>query len=519
ARDASLGREVALKVLPPEVARDRARLERFQREARAVAALNHPNIVTLYSVEEADGVHFLTMELVEGKAMGQLIPTGGITLDRFLDLAIPLADALRAAHERGITHRDLKPANIMVDTEGRVKVLDFGLAKLRAETSPPELSQLPTEALTQEGLVVGTVPYMSPEQVEGRAVDHRSDIFSLGIVLYEMVAGERPFRGDSSAALVSSILRDTPPLVTDLKAEHPAELGRIVRRCLEKDPSHRFQTALDVRNELEDLQKEVVIGKAVGARPRVAPEPAAGPAPVFRHRWPIPVVLAVLAAVVGIYWMTTRIPPRPAGAPQITSLAVLPLENLSGDPEQEYFADGMTEALITDLAKIGTLKVIARASVMPFKEASRPLPEIAQQLGVEGLITGAVLRSGGQIRITAQLIDAASQEHLWADRYEKELRDVLLIQSQIVEAIAGEIELALTPQEQHRLGRAPTIDPQAHDAYLRGRYFLNKGSPAGYKSAIDDFRRALEREPDYAPVHAGLAQAYLLLAFDGLPPV
>jgi serine/threonine protein kinase len=339
AEDTRLERRVALKVVPEEFASDQERLARFEREAKALAALNHPHIVTIHSVEEAEAGHFITMELVEGDTLAERIPTGGMTLDAFLDLATPLAEALAAAHERGITHRDLKPSNIMINHEGRLKVLDFGLAKLRrppgdwheAETGAD------TDTLSREGSFLGTLPYMSPEQVEGLRVDHRSDLFSLGTMLYEMATGQRPFKGETPAALASSILRDDPPPVTALNHALPTDLDRIVSHCLRKDPERRYQTAKDLRNELEELRQQVVSGAVpvppVAARPR---------------RWPVAlaavtglVILALAVVYGGRLWERFTGGAVPAA---IRSIAVLPLENLSGDPEQEYFADGMTDS-------------------------------------------------------------------------------------------------------------------------------------------------------------------------------
>ena len=294
ARDTSLDRDVALKVLPAELADNRERLERLEREAKALAALDHPNIVTVFSVEEADAVHFLTMAYVEGQTLDQLIPPGGLTLERCLGLAVPLADALRAAHERGIVHRDLKPGNVMVDGEDRLRVLDFGLAKLLPEAPSPEMSQLPTQAMTQEGVVLGTYPYMSPEQVEGKTADARSDIFSLGVMLYEMATGRRPFQGETPPALISSILKDSPTPVTEERPELPHHLGWVISRCLEKDPERRYQTAKDVRNELEALKKEVESGVTVPVVLAKAARPAA--------RWGLAAAsaVAVLALLVGL---------------------------------------------------------------------------------------------------------------------------------------------------------------------------------------------------------------------------
>ncbi|HSA91653.1 MAG TPA: serine/threonine-protein kinase, partial [Terriglobales bacterium] len=312
ATDTKLGRDVAIKVLPADMAQDPERLARFQREARTIAALNHPHIVTIFSVEEADGIHFLTMELVEGLSLDRLIPEGGFPVERIIELTGALAAALAAAHEKGIVHRDLKPANVMVTNEGSVKVLDFGLAKEQHAANPTDAT-LTSAGDTAAGVVLGTVPYMSPEQISGRPVDHRTDIFSLGVVLHEMATGKRPFEGGSSAELASAILRDVPAPVTDVRANLPGDLARIIRRCLEKDPRHRMQTARDVANEFRDLARQA--SQAV---------PAAAPA------------AADVATISGF-----------GGRPAI---AVLPFDNLSGDPEQEYFADGLAEDLITRLS-------------------------------------------------------------------------------------------------------------------------------------------------------------------------
>ena len=290
AEDTKLGREVAIKVLPAKMASDPARLERFQREARAIAALNHPNIVTIYSVEEAAGTHFIAMELVDGRTLAQEIPPGGLTLGRFFDLSIAMTKAVAAAHARGITHRDLKPANVMVDREGQVKVLDFGLAKLTEESVPPEMTQMPTEALTQEGLVIGTIPYMSPEQVEGKPIDARTDIFSLGVLFYEMATGERPFQGDTSPALMSSILKDVPQPIVDVRHDLPRHLGRILNRCLEKDPQHRYSSATEVLNEYKKRWPGARVkhrsGRSGGSHFRVINRASSFPSLTHLRSWP-----------------------------------------------------------------------------------------------------------------------------------------------------------------------------------------------------------------------------------------
>jgi len=372
ATDTTLRREVALKVLPKGFATSPDRIERFEREARTLAALDHPNIVHIYSVESEGGIHFLTMQLVRGQPLSALIPAGGLALDRALALAIPIADALRAAHEKGIIHRDLKPDNVMVDDEGRAKVLDFGLAKLRPSEAASDQT---TEAATREGLVLGTVAYMSPEQAEGRVVDQRSDLFSFGIVLYEMLSGRRPFAGSNTATRLSALMRDHPVPLEDVRSGLPPALVALVDRCLEKEPLNRVQTAVEVRDELQAIERSVVSGLATAVAGQT-PLPARGSA---ARRPRLRLVLlgtgAVAAVILGTWsWFARHETGREMAAPTVRALAVLPFENLSGDPEQEFFVDGTTEALITELSKIGALKVISRTSAMRYRTRARHSP-------------------------------------------------------------------------------------------------------------------------------------------------
>lgn len=512
ARDTSLKREVALKVLLQDFTSSRERLERFQREAEALAALDHPNIVTIHSVEEAEGVRFLTMQLVEGEQLSELIPESGMPLARIFDIAIPLADALTTAHGNDIVHRDLKPGNIMVTDEGRVKVLDFGLAKLRHETAPEEATELPTELLTQEGRILGTMPYMSPEQLEGKDVDSRSDIFSLGAVLYEMATGERPFRGDTSVSLISSIVKDDPRPVDAIRENLPHHLGRIIRRCLEKDRERRFQSAKEIRNELEDLKTEVVSGSGEAASPVHALRPRA----MGRVAWVAGLaVLATMVAIAGLYlyrdWTDSRGSGETTGT-GIESLAVLPLENLSGDSEQEFFADGMTDELISHLTQIGALRVTSRTSAMQYKGTSKYLPEIAQELGVDAIVEGTVRLSGGRVRITATLIDAVSDQIIWTDNFERDLRDVLALQNEVALEIVREIEIALTPDEEARLTTARPVDPEAHMDYLRGRDFAFTWTEESLQQSINLFNQAIAHDPNFARAYAGLADSYVMMS-------
>ena len=513
ADDIRLGRQVAFKILPPEVAGHPDRLRRFEQEARAAASLNHPNIVTVYGTGAADGVHFLTMELVEGRTLADSIVPGGLSIDEALAVAIPLADALAAVHERRLTHRDLKPRNVMITGDGRVKVLDFGLAKLREEVAEEETRSRQTTA----GRLLGTPAYMSPEQVQGRPADARSDIFAFGAVLYEMVTGRLPFDGASPADMLSAILRDAPRPVTVVNPAVPANLERVIRRCLEKDPRRRYQSAVDLRNDLE----EAANAWRAGRTPAAAAVPARAPSWWRRNRRPA--VAAALVAAVALaagaylgYFESRRA--APAGRP-IRSLAVLPFDNMMHDPAQDYFVEGMQDTLITALAGISTLKVISRTSAMHYKGVERPLPEIARELGVDGLIEGSVLKVGDKVRVTAQLIDGATDQHVWANSYDRDVRNVLALMSDVAGAIAGEVALALTPEEQRRLHRARPVDPLAQEAYLRGRHALYQFTAAGCREAVVEGERAVAIDPSFADAYALVAGGHLLSTVVALTPM
>ena len=407
ARDTRLGRDVAIKVLPDAVASDAQRLARFDLEARTVAGLNHPNIVVLHSIEEDRGIRFLTMELVDGQTLDALVVPGGLAPVRVLEIAVQVADALTAAHGRNVVHRDLKPTNIMLTRDGRVKVLDFGLAKLAggADSGSADAEAVTLPAVSFAGQVLGTLPYMAPEQVRGGTVDARSDLFAYGALLYELVTGRRPFTGATSADVSSAILRDTPPTISSLRADSIGGLDRIVSRCLEKDPQARFQSALEITRELRLLQQAEAPGAAA------------------------------------------------SGADIIRSLAVLPLDNVSRDPAQEYFADGMTEALISDLARLRHLRVISRTSAMKYKGARKALPEIARELDVDAILEGSALLVGKRVRISVQLVSARRDEMLWSDRYDRDLEDILALQSDVAGAVAREIAVLVTPVEARQLAR------------------------------------------------------------------
>ena len=476
ARDAKLGRDVALKVLPPEMATDPDRLKRFQREARAVAALNHPHIVTIHSVEEAEGRHFLTMELVEGVALSQLIPREGLPLDQLLELAISLADALAAAHEKGIVHRDLKPANIMVDNRGSAKILDFGLAKVGGTTDgidQPGLQQRATfdissEIQTQVGAVMGTLPYMSPEQVQGRPIGPRSDLFSLGAVLYEMTAGQPPFPGDGSTTLISSILEISPRPVTQLRADVPLGLEKILEKCLAKDPRDRYTSARELLEAIQGLRRKITFSQQ----------------------------------------------PLKAESVVQDSVAVLPFTNMSIDPESEFFADGITEEIINALAQIEQLRVAARTSAFSFKGKHIDLRIIGERLNVRSVLTGSVRRVGRRLRITAQLQDVADGCQLWSERYDRNVEDVFAIQDEIARSIVERLKVTLEGDQIQSLVNAGPKNLEAYQLYLKGRALLYKrGSTV--PRALECLERAVTLDPEYAQAWAGLADSYTVVGYGG----
>ena len=465
ARDERLGRDVAIKVLPAgALSGDEAR-ERFRREALTLSRLNHPHIATIYDLDREDGVDFLVMEYIPGRTLAQMIADRPLPEGEAASIACQIVEALEEAHEQGIVHGDLKPDNVIVTPKGWVKVLDFGLAVLRG----PMLQGAETAAYTGENLVQGTLPYMAPEQLLRGRSDARTDLYALGVVLYEMTTGRVPFRETLTPALIEAICHREPAPPGSWNPALSQLTDRIVLRLLAKDPDRRYPSAGELNADLR----------------RVC---SSGPASFAREETD-----------------------RASAQPRIGSIAVLPLENLSGDPEQDYFADGMTEALITGLAKIRALRVISRTSVMRYKGARIPLPEIARALDVDAIVEGAVLQSGGRVRITALLVDTATDRHLWAETYERDVGDILSLQSEVAQAIAGEIRVTITPQEVARLERRSAVDPDAYQAYLKGRYHWEKRSEEALRKAQHFFQEAIDRDPGYAPAYAGLADYYITL--------
>ena len=558
AEDTSLHRQVAIKVLSPELADDPDRFQRFQWEARVLARLSHPNIVTIFSVEEAQGLHFLTMELVDGQTLGHLIPQNGLPLRRLFEIAIPLADALSAAHQQGIIHRDLKPGNIMVRQDGRVKVLDFGLAKQRQDLDAAALGLQGQQPETQDGQLMGTVPYMSPEQIQGEAIDHRTDIFSLGIILFEMATGSRPFQGKNWGDLASAILRDRPPSVTAVQSNLPRHLGRIIRHCLEKDPNRRFQTALDLRNELEELRREWRSGELDGANGSSPASgsgpishsslPIGGPSGVIRNpleetlvsgglaregqeRWRRYETLMALAAsivviaflVAWVWWRSVHrsVAPPPQPIPVAATetqgekrIVVLPMENL-GPADHEYFAAGITEEITSRLAAVSALHVISRTTALSYDRQDKTMQQIGAELGVDYLLGGTVrwgTDAEGQtrVRVTPQLIRVADDTQIWSERYDQVIDDIFAVQSSIAEKVIQQLDIALLEPERKALVSTPTSNLDAYQLYLEGMVLASRGAPTrdNWEKVVSLLEEAVALDPEFAMAWAELAEAH-----------
>ena len=486
ARDTKLDRDVALKVLPRDVARDPARLERFSREAKMIAGLNHPHIVTLHAVEEAGGVHFLVMELVDGEPLDvSLRSTNVFPIKKVVEIGIAVADALATAHDKGIIHRDLKPANVMITRDGRAKVLDFGIAK----TAPLDIGATQTGApLTRDGMVMGTLPYMSPEQVRGGRIDQRSDIFSLGTMLYQLLTGTLPFHGDYDHAIGYAIVNTSPRPIAELRSDVPVALTGIIDKCLAKDPLHRYASAALLRDELRALQTQT------GHRVATAPQ---------RHGkrvWAVIAALVLVAGAASYYFLAPHTAPA-----QTRSIAVLPFLNMSGDTSQDYFSDGISEELLNLLAQIPELKVAARTSSFSFKGKEVEIPEIGRRLNVTHVLEGSVRRAGDRVRITAQLVQTADGFHVWSQTYDRTFDDVFTMQDEIAADVVKELKVSF-------LGEAPkarTTDPQAYALFLQGRDVSRQLSPRSLALSDSLYQTALMIDSTYAPAWVGLSSNYV----------
>jgi serine/threonine protein kinase/tetratricopeptide (TPR) repeat protein len=489
AEDTRLRRIVALKFLPPELTRDQEAKDRFIHEAQSASSLDHPNICDIHDVGETDdGQLFIVMTCYEGETVKSWISKGQLRIEEAVDLAIQIAQGLQKAHDHGIVHRDIKSANVIITSDGIAKIVDFGLAKLSGRT-----------VMTKVGTTVGTAAYMSPEQARGEPVDHRTDIWSLGVVMYEMITGQLPVKSDYQEAIVYSILNQSPTPLTAVRSGVPMELERIVNKCLEKSPAGRYQHMDELLVDLKALKKNLVTGQTsqvVGSRARMTKQ---------RRILYGTAAIIVLAIVLGaVYFL---LPSREV----LDSVAVLPLENRSGDPNQEYFCDGMTDAVITELQKIKSLRIISWTSVRKYKKSDKSLPEIAKELGVKGVVEGAVSRQVDTVRITVQLIQASPEKHLWANMFDRHMRNILALQSDVARAISREIRAVITPEEQARLAVTNLVSPEAHELYLKGKFFAEKLGENDVAKAIEYFNLAIEKDSNYALAYSGLGLAYQYL--------
>jgi serine/threonine-protein kinase len=509
ARDERLGRDVAVKVLPPNLVPDESVRKRLRKEAQALSKLNHPNIEILFELGSKDCAEFLVVEYVPGVTLGDRLAQGPLPEREIARLGVQLANGLAAAHSQGVVHCDLKPGNLRITPDGRLKILDFGIAKSLRVTRETSKYDGTTESTAGDQAVVGTLPYMAPEQLRSEPADPRSDLYSAGAVLYEMATGQRAFREGVAPRLTDAILHQPAVPPRALNARISSELERIILKCLQKEPENRYQSAAELEVDLRQLATLEVPRSGTGARPL----------PIWRRHPGVATALAVVLAAILVGLSVGKWWERQAGRNgpgRIQSLAVLPLQNLSGDSQKDYFADGMTDLLIADLSQISALRVISRTTTMQYKGTRKPLPQIARELSVDAVIEGSVLSSDNRVRITAQLIQGATDKHLWAQSYERDARDVLKLQGDVASAIANEIKIAVTQQERARLTSAAPVIPAAYEAYLKGRYHYNKDTANDWQKARQCFEQAAQIDPNYAPAYAGLADYYW--STDELPP-
>ncbi len=505
--DTNIGQDIALKLIKSDIASDKKTIERFRNELKTTRMISHRNVCRMFDLAEAEGTYYITMEYVSGEDLKSFIRRSGkLDITKAISIAKEVCEGLSEAHRMGVIHRDLKSSNIMIDKDGNARIMDFGIAR-----------SLRAKGLTGEGIIIGTPEYMSPEQAGGEEADQRSDIYALGVILYEMVTGRIPFEGETALSVAHKHRYENPQEPRSLNSQITDDLNTVILKCLEKDKEKRFQSAAELRYELMSLEKGIL------PTDREIPSPRATTSKEIMvrinwHRWKKPILfgsvttILVVIIIVGLSLLSSR-------QVSIASIAVLPMDNLSGDTEQEFIADGMTDALIAELGKIGSLKVTSRQSIMQYKGSTKSMPEIAQELKVEGIVEGTVLLVGERIRIAAQLIDANEDRHLWADDYESDLSNVLALQGEVARAIAREIKVKLTPKERDRLSSARPVNSEAYQLYLKGKFFFEKGTLEGINKALECFQQAIEKDPACALAYYGEAGYYFGLGFfEILPP-